>query len=616
MPLLDLFQLPVLMSLLQDAHYVFYWCSPTRRALLTGRLPLHQGEMLSGISDDIDLRWEIISQRLATASYKSYWMGKGHTGYKSMAHLPTRRGFANFTGFLGGMQSYSSRERWTDGLPLDSAQYGTDLCGEHTIAVLRAHDPATPLFLYLPWQAVHSPYDDVPGWGDNNGTGVYRGMLWRSDAYVGEMTALLKSKKMWSNALVVFSADNGGRGDGCNFPLRGEKRTNYEGGIRAAAFVSGGLVPSSLRGTRTPLRMHIVDWFPTLCKLAGVSVGNKSPSPPRPLNASTPAADIWGEDSWPELDGRDVLPLLFSSTATYRAEGDAMLSGVEAQRLHGINVTALHPVLVISREVIFVGKYKLLTAQRGNTHQGADSFESHWQRPNGSWFVPDPEWAQACGRAVFDQESRLQLQPCLFDIMADANETHDLSRAMPDKLHELWALLNASWGATILEGVTPAGTGGEYFHARSPAAALGLCNAKCADAKWRAIDPGDDRAQFLGPTCGVPGCLTPPPPGPGPPGPPGPAPPTPPAPPSTDCVWTNGTGLGGKSVGIVGYKVSDKAQCCGLCRATEGCVSACLHHGDSGAPDPSKPLYCHMKDCLPKDCGHEVEGSSVCVPTE
>ena len=247
-----------------DAHYVFYWCSPTRRAFLSGRLPLHQGEMLSDdASDDVDLRWDIISQRLEHAGYKSYWFGKGHTGYKSMAHLPTSRGFSNFTGFLHGMQGYTDADRWRNAGPFGDTTYSSDLYGQATMHTLAAHNASIPLFLYLPWQAVHSPYDPVPGWphgSKKNDSNTYRGMLWRSDRYMGQLTAMLKAKGMWENTLIVYSADNGGRGAGVNFPLRGEKRTNFEGGIRAAAFVSGGLVPRSLRGTRSSLRLHIVDW--------------------------------------------------------------------------------------------------------------------------------------------------------------------------------------------------------------------------------------------------------------------------------------------------------------------------------------------------------------------
>ena len=73
------------------------------------QLPIHHGEMLSkdgggkyvrtaGYSgdfssdgDDIDLRWQIISQKLKRKGYKNYWYGKGHTGYKSMKHLPVNR---------------------------------------------------------------------------------------------------------------------------------------------------------------------------------------------------------------------------------------------------------------------------------------------------------------------------------------------------------------------------------------------------------------------------------------------------------------------------------------------------------------------------------------------
>ena len=61
-----------------DNHYVFYWCSPSRRAFLTGRLTVHHGESLSEqATDDIDLRWSMISQKLKTKGYKNYWFGKG-----------------------------------------------------------------------------------------------------------------------------------------------------------------------------------------------------------------------------------------------------------------------------------------------------------------------------------------------------------------------------------------------------------------------------------------------------------------------------------------------------------------------------------------------------------
>lgn len=54
-------------------------------------------------------------------------------------------------------------------------------------------------------------------------------MLWATDCCAGRIRALLEGKGMWENTLVVYSPDNGGRGDGSNYPLRGEKRTNYEG---------------------------------------------------------------------------------------------------------------------------------------------------------------------------------------------------------------------------------------------------------------------------------------------------------------------------------------------------------------------------------------------------
>lgn len=86
-------------------------------------------------------------------------------------------------------------------------------------------------------------------------------MLDVADTYVGRITALLHSKGMWPSTLVVYSADNGGVTSGVNYPLRGEKHTNWEGGMRVAAFVSGGIIPPHLRGSSSDLIMHIADWY-------------------------------------------------------------------------------------------------------------------------------------------------------------------------------------------------------------------------------------------------------------------------------------------------------------------------------------------------------------------
>jgi arylsulfatase A-like enzyme len=45
----------------------------------------------------------------------------------------------------------------------------------------------------------------------------------------------------------------------------------WEGGVRSTAFITGGIVPAALRGTSSGAKLiHISDWYPTFCNLAGV----------------------------------------------------------------------------------------------------------------------------------------------------------------------------------------------------------------------------------------------------------------------------------------------------------------------------------------------------------
>ena len=97
---------------------------------------------------------------------------------------------------------------------------------------------------------------------------------------------------MWDDSLVVLASDNGGHKGGTNYPLRGQKGTNFEGGIRSATFVSGGLLPARLRGTTNPTVFSITDWYPTFCNLAGAD----------PTDDPVPAS-AHGDEQWPSVDG-------------------------------------------------------------------------------------------------------------------------------------------------------------------------------------------------------------------------------------------------------------------------------------------------------------------------
>ncbi|MDP3071434.1 MAG: arylsulfatase [Opitutaceae bacterium] len=286
-----------------DQFYVQPVCSPTRSAFLTGRYPIRHGLQTGVVRPwaryGLPLDERTLPQALKEAGYTTAISGKWHLGHFEPAYLPTRRGFDHQYGHYNGAIDYDTHERdgghdWhrNDKVNRDEG-YATQLIAREAARLIGAQDPARPLFLYVPFNAVHSPHQ-VPArymepYANLKGNRrIYAGMLAAMDEAIGEIVAALEKKGMRDNTLIVFCSDNGGPSPGVitsNGLLRAGKGTLYEGGVRvpAVAAWTGRIKPGAI--VSAPL--HIVDWYPTLLNLAGVSLVQ-----PHPLD---------GRDAWPAI---------------------------------------------------------------------------------------------------------------------------------------------------------------------------------------------------------------------------------------------------------------------------------------------------------------------------
>jgi arylsulfatase A-like enzyme len=248
------------------------------------------------------------------------------------------------------------------------------------VRLIGARDPAKPLFLYVPFNAVHGPYQVPESYSEpyarfESRRRTYAGMVAALDEAVGQIAAAIDTAGMTANTLFIFSSDNGGPQPGAttsNGPLRAGKGTIYEGGVRTCAFATW---PGHIEGgsvVRAPL--HMVDWYPTLLKLAGASFEQPLP-----------------------LDGRDAWPAITAGAPSPHAE--IML-----------NATPQHGA-------IRMGDWKLVLNGRLGTGDGED-----------------PKTLPAVGK-----NPRVEL----FDLAADPGEANNLADEKPQVVAELRARYDA-----------------------------------------------------------------------------------------------------------------------------------------------------------------------------
>ena len=306
-----------------NSFYVQPVCSPTRAALLTGRYATHTGVytiVRPGAPWGLPLAERTLPQALREAGYTTAICGKWHLGEFQPDYMPTRRGFDHQYGHMFGALDYFTHIRdgkhdwYREDKPLQEEGYTTHLIAKEACRLIREKPTDKPLFLYVPFNGVHAPYEVPPEYKKaypnlSGNRQTMAAMLSAVDEAIGQITAALDEKGLRENTLIIFSSDNGGPAPGRvsrNTPLREGKGTIYEGGIRVCAFATWpGRIPA---GTTIKEPMHAVDWYPTLLRLAGASLEQRLP-----------------------LDGLDVWPML---TQGAKSPHDAiLLAGTAPSRM-------------------------------------------------------------------------------------------------------------------------------------------------------------------------------------------------------------------------------------------------------------------------------------------
>eukprot|EP00912_Choanoflagellata_sp_UC4_P000209 UC4_evm2s134 len=331
-----------------DQAYSFKFCSPTRSALQSGRFPTHVNVLnldmdvwnpqdpVSGFAG-IPRNMTGMATHMKNAGYATHQTGKWDAGMATPDHSPQGRGYDTSLGYFHHANDYWTEhvgpfvDLWhTDapahdlnGTRVNTSSGGTSGAVEDyeefkflnfVLETIKAHDPTVPLFYNYDFHIVHEPME-VPAkyhemfdfiadsqWGDYNGhRQTYTSMVHFMDHAIGNITSLLKAKGMYDDTIIMFQSDNGGPSfsgsdhTANNWPLRGTKMHNWQGGIRVNAWVSGGLIATQyphMVGKKLDGLVSIADYYATVCGIAGVD----------PTDHRAAAAGL------PPIDGLNMFP--------------------------------------------------------------------------------------------------------------------------------------------------------------------------------------------------------------------------------------------------------------------------------------------------------------------
>lgn len=239
-------------------------CTPSRAALLTGRLPLRNGMcsnkrrvLFPNSKGGLPAEEVTIAELLSNAGYRTGCVGKWHLGHLP-EYLPTEHGFDSYFGipYSNDMDRVSSAPKGKKSIfEPQSAYFNVPLLrgksiieqpAEQTSLTKRYTEEAIkfikqsdekPFFLYLAHSMPHVPLFRSEEFEGKSLRGLYGDVIEEIDWSVGQILATLRSEGLAENTCVVFTSDNGpwrsqlDHGGSAGL-LREGKGTTWEGGMR------------------------------------------------------------------------------------------------------------------------------------------------------------------------------------------------------------------------------------------------------------------------------------------------------------------------------------------------------------------------------------------------
>jgi len=455
-----------------DRFYTEKICSPSRSALLTGRFGIHvnQQNVVPEVHnpDDpiggyqgIPINMTVFAEKLSSAGYDTSLVGKWDVGMATEHHSPKARGFDNWLGYWHHSNDYFThteekcygedvRDLWimdrkdvrnspavelqngpsctVDNqipTPGEICEYEEQILVDEVLRLINTHDVSSgnPLYLLYSMHLVHMPlealqesmklFDHI----HNPHRKKMHAMVYTVDLYVGQIVDALRTTGMWDNTLLVFHADNGGEimtefCGGNNYPLRGGKFSQFEGGIRVNALVSGGYLPDARRGQVEESLVSVADWYATFLSLAGLTPEQVQDN--KASMASLPPID--SVNCWPLISGkasscRSEIPIGDTSAVGFNMDGQALVGA------------------------LIQGHYKLLIGPSNKGfHVGQDILTGPFF-PNSTDIIIPEIHPKVCNRNLSEG--------CLYDIYSDPSEAINLASSHPELFYDMLQRLDA-----------------------------------------------------------------------------------------------------------------------------------------------------------------------------